>query len=69
MAANVDPKTILMWVQVGGQMAQLVTTSIEKVGAILDAAGASEAEQKATLAKTHALYDAAIAHEEQIAKG
>jgi hypothetical protein len=67
MPKSVNPNDILVWVQAGGQMVQLVTTAIGNIQSILAAAGADEAQQKASLAKTHALYNAAITREEQIA--
>jgi hypothetical protein len=64
---QIDPRQVLLWAQVGGQMVQLVATTVDGVKKALTATGASEAEMQAKLAQTHALYDAAIAREEQIA--
>lgn len=64
-----NPKDIIVWAQIGGQMVQLATTGVNNIKSILQASGATAEQQAATLARTRVLYDAAIAHEEAIAKG
>ncbi|MEO8680388.1 MAG: hypothetical protein ABI665_15155 [Vicinamibacterales bacterium] len=63
---SLDPNQILVWAQVGAQMTQLVVAGIGSVQAMIAASGASAAEQQAALDRTHALYQAAIAHEQAI---
>lgn len=60
---------ILVWVQVGGKMAQVVATGIESVKAMIAASGQTDAEKNAALDRTLALYDEAIAHEQRLAAG
>ncbi|MGE0705851.1 MAG: hypothetical protein AB7N65_27215 [Vicinamibacterales bacterium] len=55
---------ILMWVQLGGEMAKLVETTIDKVKAMAAAGGATEAEQDAALDRVHGLYQSRIAREQ-----
>lgn len=69
MGKEINPNDILVWAQIGGQMTQIAVTAIHNLSGILKASGQSEDELKATLARTHAMYDKAIAREEEIAKG
>jgi hypothetical protein len=63
-----NPNDILVWAQVGGQMTQIAVTAIGNIKSMIAASGQDKAAQDAALARTHALYDTAIAHEEQVGK-
>jgi hypothetical protein len=69
MGKQINPNTILVWVQAAGQMTKLVETTVGSLKGMLAAAGATEAEQNAALDRTHAMYEIAIAHEQALIDG